>query len=70
MRERIEKLRKQMQEAAKKLDFMDARRVFNQLIELGIIESCQSPYHVKGSPLRRVLMHSKEDIAMLIEKFS
>ena len=53
-----------------KLDFMDARRVFNQLIELGIIESCQSPYHVKGSLLRRVLMHSKEDIAMLIEKFS
>ena len=53
-----------------KLDFMDARRVFNQLIELGIIESCQSPYHVKGSHLRRVLIHNKEEIAMLIEKFS
>lgn len=53
-----------------KLDFMDARRVFNQLIELGIIESCQSSYHVKGSHLRRVLIHNKEEIAMLIEKFS
>ena len=53
-----------------KLDFMDARRVFNQLIELGIIESCQSPYHVKGSHQRRVLMHNKEEIAMLIDKFS
>ena len=53
-----------------KLDFMDARRVFNQLIELGIIESCQSPYHVKGSHQRRVLMHNKEELAMLIDKFS
>ena len=53
-----------------KLDFMDARRVFNQLIELGIIESCQSPYHVKGSHQRRVLMHNKEEIEMLIDKFS
>lgn len=53
-----------------KLDFMDARRVFNQLIELGIIESCQSPYHVKGSQLRRVLMHNKDEISRLIDKFS
>ena len=52
------------------MDFMDARRVFNQLIELGIVESCQSPYHAKGSSFRRVLMHNKEEIAMLIEKFS
>jgi len=53
-----------------KLDFMDARRVFNQLIELGIIESCQSPYHAKGSSLRRVLMHDKDEISRLIDRFT
>lgn len=53
-----------------KLDFMDARRVFNQLIELGIVESCQSPYHVRNSQFRRVLMHDKDEISRLIDKFS
>jgi S-DNA-T family DNA segregation ATPase FtsK/SpoIIIE len=53
-----------------KLDFMDARLVFNQLIELGIIESCQSPFHVRNSLSRRVLMHDKDEIARLIDKFS
>lgn len=53
-----------------KLDFMDARRVFNQLIELGIVESCQSPYHVRNSQFRRVLMHDKDEISRLIDMFS
>lgn len=53
-----------------KLDFMDARRVFNQLIELGIVESCKSPHHVPNSQFRRVLMHNKDEISRLIDKFS
>ena len=53
-----------------KLDFMDARRVFNQLIELGIVESCKSPHHVPNSQFRRVLMHNKDEISRLIDMFS
>lgn len=53
-----------------KLDFMDARRVFNQLIELGIIESCRATPFTTNTAFRRVLMHNKDEISRLIDKFS
>jgi S-DNA-T family DNA segregation ATPase FtsK/SpoIIIE len=53
-----------------KLDFMDARRVFNQLIDLGIVESCKSPYYVPNCKFRRVLIHDKDVISRLIETYS
>ena len=46
------------------------RRVFNQLIELGIVESCKSPHHVPNSQFRRVLMHNQDEISRLIDMFS
>lgn len=53
-----------------KLGFIDARRVFSQLIELGIIASCLSPYYINNNPSRRVLIHDKAQISRLIDKFS
>ena len=47
------------------LSFPDARMVFNQLIQLGILE-----IHSQGKGRHSVLMHNKEEIESLIEKYS
>ena len=52
------------------LDFLQARKAFHQLIQLGILEGVDSPAYVPRSGRHRVLMHNKEEIERLIDKFS
>lgn len=52
------------------MDFVEARRVFNQLIQLGILEGADSPNYVPRSGVHRVLMHNKDEISSLIAKYS
>lgn len=52
------------------MDFMETRIVFNQLIQLGILEGADSPTYIPRSGRHHVLMHDKDEISRLIDKFS